>query len=67
MKIWEKMERDIIEAAKEIERDDPEFSNCDRDAFKRVLWSDDVYIKAHNISRQHYDEALNEAFRKLRG
>ena len=62
---YEELVAELMESAKEITNNDSDFLTDFR-GFARVMWSDDRHMKDVDASRNEYEAALFEAYRRLK-
>ena len=62
---YEELVAELINSAKEKANHDFEFLTDFR-GFARVMWSDDFHMKDAAASRNEYEAALYEAYRRLK-
>ena len=62
---YDELVAELMNSAKEKANHDSEFLT-DFSGFARVMWSDDYHMKDVDASRNEYEAALYEAYRRLK-
>jgi hypothetical protein len=58
---------ELVQAAREINQDDPSLLKGDYDGFEAVMWPDDECAHRHGLDETAYKFAVSEAWRQLGG